>query len=158
VRRQLSDAVAVRGNCGRSCGAAEVPEDVAVNRALVAVEIDQRAEAVVGNRAVVALEKVLGQDFPVGLDVVRPALAQDEVVVFEAALLQQRQPRRCKRGQRFRLGIGTHERERPNRFEPKALQPEIRVGARFVVHTWRLPQCAVQVVRPGVIATLERLS
>src|SRR5262249_10291856 len=113
----------------------------------VRIDVDQRAETRVRDRAVVALEVVLHGDLPVRVERVVDTLSETGRRRVE------RQPsarQRLGRGDGTRIRCDEDERTpelEPERYEaePGGLEPP------FPVSAWCRAEAAVQSVRPGVV-------
>src|SRR5438132_9286139 len=109
--------------------------------------------------AVVALEEVLADDLPVGVDLRLPARVVDERVDVEAELrdLRRQRAKRLRERLRFRAGIGEDERAPGvdrDRHEPELVLRE----RRLFLAARRRAEAAVEPVRPRVVLALERLA
>ena len=110
-------------------------------------------------RAVVALEVVLDGDLPVALDLPVVAGMEAQAVELDSALGDVAGERAQRVGQRTGLGIRVDEDERAPRLRSHRKHREaflVEVGLAFGAR--RLPERAVEVVRPRVIRALERLA
>ncbi len=109
-----------------------------------------------GDGAVVALEEVLDEHLPVGLQPVLRAVMEDEGVDVEPTVGHDRGHGAERVGQRRRVRRCVDEDERPPGVERGRAQPErgaveaVRVGAR------RGPQRSVEAVGPRVVVALQR--
>ena len=112
-----------------------------------------------GDGAVVALEVVLDADLPVRLVLGLRPLMEDEPVDVDAALRDDARQLAEVIGERLGVRVGVDEDERPpgvhgerHEAELRAVEARLRVGAR------RVPERAVEVVRPRVVGALQRLA
>ena len=120
-------------------------------------DVDQIAEAGVGDRAVVALEVVLDGHLPVGLERVGRVGMEDERIDVDAAGADQLGELAEGVGERTGLGVGVDEDEGPPGLDARASQAELgAVERRVAVGARRRPQLAVEPVGPGVVVALER--
>ena len=108
--------------------------------------------------AVVALEVVLDADLPVRLVLGLRSLEEDERIDVDAAVGDDARKVAEVVGERLGVRVGIDEDEGPPRVDGERHEPELlaveaglRVGAR------RIPEGAVEVVRPRVVGALERL-
>ncbi len=125
----------------------------------VGIDIDHLRESGVCGGAVVALEEVLDRDLPVRLDLPLVVRVVANVAEVDAALRDDLRERAERVDERRRLRIRVDEHEWPPGVDRdgKQRQPG-RVEALLALGPRRASQRAVQVVRPGVVRALERLS
>src|SRR5581483_9244855 len=127
-------------------------------RVRVGGRVDHRRERGMRDLAVIALEEVLADDLPVGVELRLPSRVEDEIVDVEPELVDLRGHRAQRVCERLRIVRRVHEHEGPpsadrGRQQPELLSREIRLllGARCA------PQGAVETVRPRVVGELQRL-
>jgi hypothetical protein len=109
-----------------------------------------------GDRAVVALEEVLDEHLPVGLQPVLGAVMEDERVDVEPAAGDDRGQGAEGVGQRRRVRRRVDEEERAPGVERCGAQPERRAVEAVGVGPRRRAQRAVEAVRPRVVVALQR--
>ena len=110
--------------------------------------------------AVVALEEVLDDDLPVRSDdPLSPATAVFETCRVEPVGGQRGGQPAERLRERCRVEIGVHEDERPPGVDEDGSEtPFGAIESRFPVGAWRGAQRPVEVVRPGVVRALQRLT
>ena len=122
-------------------------------------DVHDRGETGMRDRAVVALEEVLGADLPVRLVLGLGARQEAKGVEVDACgrdslgdVVEHRPERRC-------VEVRVHEDERSPRFELEANEPELqRIEPSFAVRPGCLQQATVEAVRPRVVGALDRLA
>ena len=127
--------------------------DVVGDRAIIR-DVHQIREGRMGRGAVIALEIVVDDGLPVGLDLVGQPAGELQPIDLGAVAAHLRLEPLGLAGQRRRLGVEVDEHEPGDLLELDLLEAELRgIEAGHLLAAARGPQAAVGVERPGVVGT-----
>ena len=120
-------------------------------------DVHERAEPRVRDRAVVALEEVLGNELPVRLDGRRCTVAELELLDVHARLGDEVGQPAEHLPQRRRLRVRAREHERAPRPDRRRTEAEpLRFHTAFPVGPRRRHEPPVEAICPGVVRALKR--
>jgi hypothetical protein len=120
--------------------------------------VHDRREAGMRDRAVVALEEVLGADLPVRFVLRLRAREEAQRAHVDSRVRDPLRDVFQELGERRSLRIRVDEHERPPGLEPERNEAEAFVEATLALRPRRREQPSVETVRPGVVRALERLA